>query len=243
MPVRDLEDWFIEKLKTSFIDFQQVFITLGYEGAEESELVPLSHIVIKYLSYTSNDTTASVFRQGFVFEIQYQAHGPAGLNPHHDALAMAEKGRLALWQQIPPRPSNAFPLKLKSEKILKAKDCKCKPGFSQIWECLNEVPRTIAVFPDACQGAGEPDSTIRTPLDSITPFNAEWYYATNSLYDASLESSSGTNQPWVQDTVTSPWVVNPTFDINFPVKWGNIPVILKPYFKKLNLGVQSYGAH
>jgi hypothetical protein len=229
-PVRDLEVWFYSLLREKFET--SVFILFGYE---DEAFTPESHILISYQGYSSNDSESKVLRQGFTFSISYYSHGPAGINPHHDSLAMLEKGRLALWQKIPPRPSNSFPLKLKSERREKPEDCSCKPYYTQTWECTNEVPRVTVVYSDPCQGANEPNSVLQPPVDIITPFNNEWYYAYNPDYDNTLPETTGVNQPWVKDTVTTAWVANPDFDPLLAPQWGNTVVIIKPYFRGLNL--------
>lgn len=234
-PVADLESWFSQILKLAFPE--KIFFVLG--PSTESELIPESHIRINYKSYSSNSSAKeTVLRQSFDFEISYYSSGPSDLHPHHDALAMMEKGRFSLWQKTPPRPANSGPLILRSEKLNEPpENCGCKFSYSQIWSCSNLVNQEIVDFPfDPCISAGEPNVLIPVPIDFIKAFNSDWYYCLNSKYDSLQPFSIGENQPWTIDTSgTAEPARNPNFNDQKPTIWGNIPIILCSYFKKLQL--------
>jgi len=235
-PVRDLERWFYTKLKAALPP--EVFIILGPKSLEDTALVPGAHVRINYESYYSTDTTTLV-KEGFVFTVSYYNVGAANLNPHHPSLALMEMGRVALWQQVPPAPADAFPLQLRGEKLIPPeKDCGCLAAYQQTWRALTEIALTTTIYADPCQGASEPGSVLLAPLDSITPFNNEWYYAANPEYDASQPESVGANQPWVRDIQTGAWVANPTYNDLLPTQWGNTPILLRPYVKNLELRIQ-----
>jgi hypothetical protein len=234
-PVKVLEAWFVDQLKIALPD---VHIILGPKTLEDSILVPSSHIRINYEGYYSSDTTTRT-KEGFEFSISYYSTGVSNLNPHHPSLAMLETGRFGLWQKIPPAPADAYPLQLRSEKLLKVeKGCGCLAAYQQTWRALTEIAVVDTTYADPCQGASEPGSVLPPPPDSITPFNIDWYYCLNPDYDANQPESVGSNQPWLKTTVTGAWVVNPTFDPLLPIQWGNEPVILKQYVKDIQLQVQ-----
>jgi hypothetical protein len=232
-PVQDLEAWFHTILRAALPP--EVFIILGPKSSDSA--VPGSHVRINYESYYSTDTTTMV-KEGFVFTVSYYSNGVSNHNPHHPALKLLELGRRALWQQIPPRPADAFPLQLRGEKIIPPeKGCGCLTAYQQTWRALNEITLTRAIYADPCEGASEPGSVLPAPNDSITPFDDHWYYLLNHDYDPQAPETQGTNQPWVKDTLTGAWVVNPSFVPRLPVRWGNIPVILAPYVKTIALAV------
>jgi hypothetical protein len=234
-PVRALENWFYERLRAILPD--EVFIVLGPKSLEPTALIPQSHVRIAYEAYYSNDSTTSI-TQGFVFTLTYNVSGASnGLNPHHPALDLMELCRKALWQQVPPVPANAFPLQLKSEKEVPGeKACGCKVAYQQTWRALNTIQLQTALDADPCRSAAEPGSVLGFAPEAIAPFNDKWYYVLNPKYDNTKAQSLGVNQPWLQDTVTSQWVVNPVYKPSEPVQWGNVPVILRPYFSALTLG-------
>jgi hypothetical protein len=231
-PVRDLENWFLGKLKLALPS--DVYLVLGPE--DNSALVPESHVRIEYTGYSSSAGTTSI-RQSFNFRLTFRSAGPSDLNPHHDALTLMEAARFALWEQLPPRPATASYLILQSEKSLAPETgCGCKPGYEQNWSASGIASNEIRPSFDPCVDEGEPDAVIPQPLDFITPFNEDWYYCLNPEYDSNLPLTIGENEPWnFNDIATEKPVANPLFNPDKPPKWGNRPVIICPYFKKLNL--------
>jgi hypothetical protein len=238
-PIKTLEAWFYGILREAL--GPDIYIVLGPKVLEQTEFVPESHVRISYESYYSSDNT-TIHREGFVFSVSYYVTGAAHHNPHHPALDVMEKGRFALWQKVPPVPADSSPLQLRSEKIIPPeKGCGCLIAYQQIWRCTTEIAVSTTIYADPCEGAQEPGSVIPPPIDAITPFNSEWYFSLNSNYDSLQPASVGANQPWLLDTLTGLWGVNPAFNDLLPIEWGNIPVILKKYLNKIILNVTANG--
>lgn len=233
-PIKELEDWFLATLRASFPE--NVFVIITHKAEEEYEAVPYDFIKIVYTGLINNSNT-TYFEQQFGFRIVYSCHLPSTLLVHRRALALLEKGRLALWQKTPPRPADALPLLLKSEKLAKSSDCNCGPVYVQDWAVYNRVSNILVPNADPCQGANEPGSLIPAPIDYITPLNDEYYVAVNPGYNPALPITNGINQPYL--FIDGAWVLNPDYDPNFETTWGNLPFILLPFVKKLSVTVKN----
>jgi hypothetical protein len=233
-PVKDLEDWFLAILRAAFPE--TVYVLIGYKEDEELESVPYDYIRIIYTGLTTNNNNTYIEQQ-FGFRIVYSCHLPATMLPHRRSLALMEKGRLALWQKIPPRPADSLPILLKSEKLAKSKDCSCGPVYTQDWQAYNRVSNILVPVGDPCQGANELDVLVPNPTDYVTPFNKDFYTGVNSDYDPSKPLSNGFNQPYIW--VDGQWVINPDYDPNKETIWGNLPFILLQFIKRIDISVST----
>ncbi len=236
-PVKELEDWFANVLRASVPS--SVYIIITFKEDEEIEAVPYDYIKIIYTGVSTN-VLINYTEQYFNFKVVYSCHLPATLLPHRRCLALAEKGRLALWEKTPPRPAQAYPLLLKSEKLAKAKDCNCGPVYVQEWQAYNRIQGILVPTGDPCEGAGEPNALLPTPIDYITPLpNApnEYYLVTNPTYDKDSPITNGSNQPYDYNPADGTWAINPGYDPSKPTEWGNLPFILQSFIKDLQINV------
>lgn len=233
-PVKDLEDWLLSVLRATFPE--TVYVLIGYKDDEEQEAVPYDYVRIVYTGLSTNDSTTTL-EQRFGFRIIYSCHLPATMLPHRRSLALMEKGRKAIWQKTPPRPADALPALLKSEKLAKNKDCGCGPVYTQDWLFYNKASNTLVPIADPCLGANEPGSQIPAPEDYVTPLTDNWYIGINPDYDPQEPISNGFNQPY--NWVNGEWVLNPDYDPQIGTVWGNIPFIILPFIKSLKLSVKA----
>ena len=236
-PVKDLEDWFLNILRAEFPE--SVYVLIGYKDDEEGDPVPYDYVRVIYTGLTTSDNS-NYIEQRFGFKIIYSCHLPATMLPHRRSLALMEKGRVALWQKIPPRPADTLPLLLKSEKLVKSKDCDCGPAYSQEWQAYNRVSNILVPIGNPCVGAGEPDIYIPNPLDLVTPLDDEFYIKINPNFETcSLTQpiGNGTNQPynWINNT----WVKNSAYNRKLPTVWGCLPFILERFIKSFEVSVQT----
>ena len=233
-PVKDLEDWFLAVLRAEFPE--NVYVLIGFKEDEEIEAVPYDYVRIIYAGLTTSDHT-SYIEQHFLFKIIYSCHLPATMLPHRRSLALMEKGRLALWQKIPPRPADSLPLLLKSEKLAKSKDCSCGPVYVQNWQAYNRVSNVLVPIGDPCQGANEPNVLVPNPSDYVTPFNTEYYIGINPNYDLTKPLTNGFNQPHLY--LNGQWGLNPGHSALKPTVWGNLPFILLRFINQLDISVST----
>lgn len=238
-PVKELEDWFLSILRPAFDE--SVFVIITYKEDEELEPVPYDYIKIIFTGVSTN-VLEKYSEQYFNFKLVYSCHLPATLMPHRRVLALLEKGRKALWEKIPPRPAQAYPLLLKAEKIIKSKNCECGPAYSQEWQAYNRVQGILVPFGDPCQGEGEPNSVIPNPNDYITPLPNDpdnYYVRPNPNYDPNSPITNGTNQPYIYDPNTGTWTINPNYNPCLPTTWGNLPFILSKFIKSVSIIVKD----
>jgi hypothetical protein len=233
-PVKNLEDWLLMQLRAAFPE--TVYVLIGYKEDEEFEPVPYDYVRIIYTGLTLSE--GSVYReQRFGFKIVYSCHLPATMLPHRRALALLEKGRLALWEKIPPRPADALPALLKSEKLAKSKDCGCGPIYTQDWVFYNKISNTLVPYGDPCEGANEPGAVIPNPLDYVTPLDKDWYIGVNPGFDNTKDLCNGFNQPYL--FVNGTWVINPDYNARLETTWCNLPFILYGFIKSISIKVSS----
>jgi hypothetical protein len=233
-PIRELEDWFLVQLRAAFPE--TVYVLIGYKEDEDYEPVPYDYVKIIYTGLNNSDHSSHI-EQKFTFKIVYSCHLPATLLPHRRSLALMEKGRLALWQKIPPRPSDSLPLLLKSERLAKTKECGCGPVYVQEWSAYNRVSNILVPIADPCQGANEPGAVIPNPSDYVTPLNDAYYIGVNPGFNPNEPISNGFNQPYLYGP--NGWVINPDYDPNLETVWGNLPFILSLFIKTLTISVQD----
>lgn len=233
-PVKDLEDWLLALLRAEFPE--TVYVLIGYKEDEDYEAVPYDYIRIMYTGLTTSDNNTYI-EQRYGFRVVYSCHLPSTMLPHRRSLALMEKGRLALWQKIPPRPADSLPILLKSEKLAKSKDCNCGPIYVQDWQAYNRVSNILVPVGDPCQGANEPNVLIPNTADYVTPFDKDRYTSINPDYDPSKPLTNGFNQPYT--FVNGQWVINPDYDSNKDTVWGNLPFILLLFIKSLNIAVSN----
>ena len=232
-PVKILEDWFLSQLRIAFD--QSVYVLIAYKEEEDSEAVPYDYVRIIYTGLSTN-VLKDYSDQYFNFRRLYSSHTPSTLLPHRRSLAMLEKGRLALWEKLPPVPAQAYPLLLKSERLAKSSDCNCGPVYVQEWQAYNRLTNILIPNADPCMGAGEPGAIIPPPSGYITPLPQDpliYYIAPNPTYDPEQPESNGFNQPY--NWVNNGWVINPGYDPDLPTNWGNIPFILDKFVKSLQV--------
>jgi hypothetical protein len=233
-PVKDLEDWLLGLLRDIFPE--TVYVLIGYKEDEEQEAVPYDYVRIVYLGCSTNDSTTTI-EQRFNFRVIYSCHLPATMLPHRRSLALLEAGRKAIWQKVPPRPADALPALLKSEKLAKIKDCGCGPVYTQDWCFYNKTSNVLTPIADPCLGANEPGSYIPSPEDYITPLTDDWYVGVNSNYDPNLPASGAFNQPYVW--IDGEWIINPDYDPLQKTVWGNQPFVLIAFIKQIKIEVKT----
>lgn len=233
-PIKELEDWFLKILRATFDE--SVYVLIGYREDEDYEAVPYDYIRIVYTGLTTAENS-NYIEQKIGFRVIYSCHLPATLLPHRRTLALLEKGRLALWQKLPPRPADSYPILLKAEKIAKPKDCNCGPIYTQDWSIYNRVSNVLVPFGDPCVGANEPDIYIPAPLDYVTPFNDTYYIAVNPGYNPSEPITNGFNQPY--NFINGQWVLNPDYNPNLETVYGNLPFLLLLFIKPIRISVST----
>jgi hypothetical protein len=252
-PVKDLEDWFLAKLRLAFP--KEVYTLIGHEADQEFEPVPYDFVRVIYTGMTNRKLTGFVENR-YSFQVVYSSHLPNSLLPHRRALAMLELGRETLFEQRPVGLLNAFPLQLESERLGKAKKgCDCGPVYVQNWNAYNKVQSEIIPSADPC--FGEKDSLIPLPTDYISPINNQYYQGINPKFNVNLPISNGnlTNQfpTWTLIPNATPpfnnprfywdngeWVIYPNFDPNLPETYGNLPFIPFKFIKSISGTILDY---
>ena len=232
--VQDLEDWFLTTLRPVYPN--STYIIIGHNPDEEIDAVPYDFVKIVYSGLTTS-VNKDYIDQSFNFKLIYASTLPATLLPHRRSLAMAEKGRLTLWEQTPPRPADAYKLLLKSEKLASNKTCSCGPVYIQEWVAYNRLTNILQPYAEPCQGANEPDSILRDPIDYVSPIDCYWYTTPNNDFDSNLPLSNGENQPWLW--IDNQWATNHNYNPNLPTIWGNIPFLAMRFITDLQVNIYN----